>query len=76
MSRIVALGESTRVAGFALAGVTVLETDVDGVDGAWRGLPDDTGLLLLTPAAAEVLRERLAERYRLLWAVLPAEPSA
>ncbi len=72
MSRIVALGESARVAGFALAGVTVLETDADGVAAAWREVPEDTGLLLLTPAAAEALEERLAERGRLLWAVLPA----
>jgi vacuolar-type H+-ATPase subunit F/Vma7 len=71
MSRVVALGPSARVAGFALAGVTVLETDEDGVLGAWGRLPDDTGLLLLTPDAVEALKERLAGRERVLWAQIP-----
>jgi vacuolar-type H+-ATPase subunit F/Vma7 len=72
LSRVVALGESTRVAGLVLAGVTVLETEAAGAGEVWRKLPEDTGLLLLTPAAAEALEERLPERPRLLWAVLPA----
>lgn len=71
MSGIVAIGESPRVAGFALAGVTVLETDAGGVEAAWRRLPDDTALVLLTPAAAAALGQRLGERARLLWTVLP-----
>lgn len=66
-----ALGESARVSGFALAGVTVLETDEDGVDSAWDRLPDDTALLLLTPDAASQLEERLSKRERLLWTEIP-----
>lgn len=71
MSRVVVLGEAARVAGFALAGATVLETDVDGADAAWRRLPEDTGLVVLTPAAADELEDRLSSRDRLLWTVMP-----
>lgn len=71
MSRVVAVGEWARVAGFVLAGVTVLATDRDGPDGAWARLPDDTGLAILTPDAAEALEDRLAERPRVLWTVTP-----
>jgi vacuolar-type H+-ATPase subunit F/Vma7 len=71
MSRVVVVGESTRIVGYALAGATVLDTDDLGVDGAWDRLPDDTGLVLLTPGVAGALRERLAARPRLLWAVMP-----
>jgi vacuolar-type H+-ATPase subunit F/Vma7 len=72
MSRVVALGPSSRVAGFALAGVTVLATDEHGIEGAWASLPEDTGLVLLTPEAVEVLRDRLMERQRVLWAEIPS----
>lgn len=72
MSRIVALGEAARVAGFALTGVTVLETDEDGPEAALERLPEDTGLLLLTQAAAGAVQERLAGREHLLWVVLPS----
>ena len=71
MSRIVVLGESARVAGYVLAGVTVLETDEDGAEAAFDRLPDDTGLVVLTPDAASPLQERLAARPRLLWTVMP-----
>jgi vacuolar-type H+-ATPase subunit F/Vma7 len=71
MSRVVALGPAAKVAGFALAGATVLETDEEGFLGAWQRLPEDTGLLLLTPEAAEALKERLPQRERLLWVQIP-----
>lgn len=71
MSRVVALGESARVRGFVLAGVTVIETDQDGPEAAWEDLPDDTSLLVLTSAAADALGEDLKARPRLLWTVMP-----
>lgn len=71
MSRVVALGRSARVEGFALAGVTVLETDEGGAEAAWSRLPNDTGLLLLTSDAADELRDRLEERARLIWTEIP-----
>ena len=72
MSRVVALGASARVRGFALAGVTVLETDEEGPESAWSRLPEDTALVLLTEDAASVLEDQLAERSRLLWTVIPS----
>jgi vacuolar-type H+-ATPase subunit F/Vma7 len=71
VSRVVALGEAARVAGFALAGVTVLESDAGGPLAAWDRLPDDTGLVVLTPMAADALAGHLRHDDRLLWAVLP-----
>lgn len=71
MSRVVVIGESARVLGFALAGATVLETDAVGVDAAWQQLPDDVGLVVLTREAADQLERRLAERAGLLWTVVP-----
>jgi hypothetical protein len=71
MSTVAALGPAAQVEGFVLAGVTVLDTDVDGPDGALDRLPEDAGLLLLAASATEALAPRLRERPRLLWVVLP-----
>lgn len=72
MNRIVVLGEGSRVRGFRLAGADVTEAQRPAdVEAAWDALPPDTTLLILTIAAEEVLRGRLAERPRLLWAVMP-----
>lgn len=72
MSRVVVMGEAARVTGFLLAGATVVATDEVGADAAWQGLPDDVGLLVLTPAVADALAGRLPHRGRLLWTVLPS----
>ena len=72
MNRIVALGEPGRVAGFRLAGATVIEAQGgDAIDRAWQTLPDDTRLLILSPAAADRLRSRLTSRAWFVWAVMP-----
>lgn len=72
MSGLVALGEPARVGGFGLAGVTILSASTaEEVEAAWVRVPYDTGVLILTPAAAEALRARLADRPRLLWVVMP-----
>ncbi len=56
MSRIVAIGERERVQGFLFAGVTVAAAaDPDAVRAAWRELPDDVGLVILTPTAFSAL---------------------
>lgn len=72
MSRVVVIGESARVAGYGLAGASILETDTEGAAKAWERLPDDTGLLVLTPTAAAELHDRLDRHGRLLWVVMPA----
>lgn len=56
MGAVAAIGERARVAGLALAGALVLEADgTEAVRRAWRSLPGDVGLVILTPAAAEAL---------------------
>jgi vacuolar-type H+-ATPase subunit F/Vma7 len=60
--RIAVLGERIRVAGFGLAGAFVEEAESpSAVWDAWRALPEDVAVVVLTPAAAEALgpeRER------------------
>jgi vacuolar-type H+-ATPase subunit F/Vma7 len=72
MRRIVVLGDPARVRGFRLAGVTVIEAaGPPGVERAWESVPDDTAVLVLTADAAAVLADRMEERPRLTWAVMP-----
>lgn len=70
MSRIIAIGEETQLAGYALAGVEVIATvDPESVRRAWAEL-HEVGLVLLTTAARRALPDPI-DRRDLLWAVLP-----
>lgn len=72
MGRVVAIGEQVRVAGFALAGVHTLPAEEpDAVREAWRNLPDDVELVILTPAAADALGPAPPEATTPLSAVMP-----
>jgi vacuolar-type H+-ATPase subunit F/Vma7 len=72
MSTVVAIGEEQRVRGFALAGVSVMAvTDESAARAAWEALDGDVGLVILTPAAAQSLRDELASAPRRLWVELP-----
>ena len=72
MSRIVALGEAARVAGFALAGVEVIAAEeAAAVIHAWERLTPDAGVLILSPTASSILESRLAQRPALLTVVMP-----
>lgn len=72
MAGVAAIGERTRVAGLALAGVSVLVADdPDAVRRAWRSLPDGVGLVIVTPAAADALGPARVEADRPLVAVMP-----
>jgi len=72
VTEIGALGEAAKVEGFALAGALVFTADErSDVEAAWDALPDDLGVLILTPAAADVLDARLDERPQLLSVVMP-----
>lgn len=63
MSRIVVLGESPRVDGWALAGaVIVTAVGADDVRRAWDALPTDVDVVITTPAAAEALSHRSGQR--------------
>lgn len=71
MSRVVAIGSSLELAGYALAGVAVEEADEPvAARRAWDGLGNDVGLVLLTPGAALALSDR-SSRPDLLCVVLP-----
>ncbi|MER7467276.1 V-type ATP synthase subunit F [Streptomyces sp. NPDC097981] len=73
MGRVAAIGEQTRVAGLALAGVTVLVAEEpEAVRQAWQDLPQDVALVIVTPAAADTLGPALLESTRPLTAVMPA----
>ena len=71
MSRIAALGRWTELAGYALAGVEVVDArDPEAVRRAWDGLADDVAVVLLTAEARRSLSDPLLPRDR-LWAVVP-----
>lgn len=71
MSAVVAIGESHRVDGFALAGVDVRAAeDAQAANDVLDGL-EDVGLLVLTPRAEAALRARLVEREDVVWVTLP-----
>ncbi len=72
MSSIVAIGDPTKLAGYALAGVDVKHaTEPDQVRKAWLGIGSDVGLVLLTVEARQALPDPLG-RHDVLVAVLPA----
>jgi vacuolar-type H+-ATPase subunit F/Vma7 len=69
---VVALGEGVLVAGFALAGArSVSVATADDVRSAWRALPGDVALVVLTPMAAEALGDALDRPGAPLWVVMP-----
>ncbi|GAA2244256.1 MULTISPECIES: hypothetical protein [Kitasatospora] len=73
MGAVVALGERTRVAGWSLAGVTVLVADQpEAVRRAWADLPEGVELVILTPAAGRALGSALSESGRPLCVVMPS----
>lgn len=72
MSRIVALGEDDRLAGFALAGAVVIEATTDAeIRRAWDELDPDVGFVVMSARASQVLDSLLGDRSDVLTAVLP-----
>jgi vacuolar-type H+-ATPase subunit F/Vma7 len=71
---VAALGEQLRVQGFGLAGALVLEADTpEAAEAAWRDLPADVVLVILTPAAARALAPQLPDGPRDRLAVVMPE---
>ena len=71
MSRIVGIGRAQLLAGYALAGVDVLDApDPAAVQRCWAGLDDSVGLVLLTEDARRALPDPL-ESPSVLWIALP-----
>lgn len=59
MGAVVVLGEPALVAGYALAGATVIPASEPAeVRRAWADLPPDTTLVILTEAAARTLPDK------------------
>jgi vacuolar-type H+-ATPase subunit F/Vma7 len=63
MSRAAVIGEATAVQGFALAGAVVCPAEnQDEAAAAWRSLPPDIAVVVLTARAASWLGEMLPRR--------------
>ena len=63
MNTVVAIGETSELDGFALAGVRVVAAATDAaVMAAWQDLDHDVGLVILSSAAADILRPILPDR--------------
>jgi len=72
MTRVAALGDTASVEGFALAGALVFAADdPDAIDAAWDALPDDVGVVILTPLAQHRLQARLDDRPHMLTVMSP-----
>jgi vacuolar-type H+-ATPase subunit F/Vma7 len=58
VGRVAAIGERIHVEGFALAGAVACPAEnPDEVLAAWRSLPPDVAVVILTPAAAGTITE-------------------
>ncbi|MFE6685871.1 V-type ATP synthase subunit F [Streptomyces sp. NPDC057743] len=72
MGTVVAIGERTRTAGFALAGVRVRPADdPEQVRAQWREMPPDVALVILTPTAAAALGPEALDAPEPLTVVMP-----
>lgn len=70
---IAAIGEQALLDGFRLAGVSVFAGSTDEeILNAWRALPRDTAIVLLTPRSAQALEPVLADPHSPMTVVLPA----
>ncbi|MCI0141696.1 V-type ATP synthase subunit F [Arthrobacter bambusae] len=69
---IAAIGEQALLNGFRLAGVSVLACSNDAeILRAWRALPTNTAIVILTPASAHALGPLLAHPRSPMTVVLP-----
>ena len=72
MARAAVIGEAVRTAGFALAGAVVLAAEnEEEARAAWRSLPADVGVLVLTARAAAWLGQAPQSRRDVLLVVMP-----
>ncbi|HEU5355569.1 MAG TPA: hypothetical protein VFU65_13955 [Actinocrinis sp.] len=70
---VVVLGEGARIEGFALAGALLLPADGPAaVQAAWRDLPADVVVVILTTAAALALDPAALESTDPVTAVMPS----
>ncbi len=72
MARAGVIGEAVRTAGFALAGAVVVTAQTpEEARAAWRALPADIAVLVLTPRAAAWLGAEPEPRREVLMVVMP-----
>ena len=72
MARAAAIGENSRVQGYALAGAVVCPAeDAAGARAAWRSLPPDVEVVIVTASAAAWLGGELTARAAPLTVVMP-----
>jgi vacuolar-type H+-ATPase subunit F/Vma7 len=72
MPRAAVIGEMVRVRGYGLAGAVVYPAeDADQARAAWRSLPSDIAVVVLTARAAAWLGEAPQPREGLLPVVMP-----
>jgi vacuolar-type H+-ATPase subunit F/Vma7 len=76
MARVAVIGEPLRIYGYGLAGA-VLRPASDRAEAitAWRDLPGDIAVAVLTPSAARWLSGEIAGRPGVLPALLPGGPA-
>lgn len=73
MGRAAAIGEDHRIAGFALAGAMVCPArDETEARAAWRALPAEVAVVIVTARAASWLGNDLTARPGVLSVVMPA----
>lgn len=59
MGAVAAIGEETRIRGFTMVGALVLPAEgAQAVRDAWRSLPPDVEVVILTAAADRALADR------------------
>ena len=72
MSRAAVIGETVRVQGYALAGAVVYPAEDAGqARAAWRSLPPDIAVVVLTARAAAWLGDAPRQRDGVLPVVMP-----
>ena len=72
MSRAAVIGEAVRVEGYALAGAVVYPAeDADQARTAWRTMPPDIAVVVLSARAAAWLGEAPQRRDGVLQVVMP-----
>ena len=72
MSRAAVIGEAVRVEGYALAGAVVYPAEnADQARTAWRTMPPDIAVVVLTARAAAWLGEAPQRRDDVLQVVMP-----
>jgi vacuolar-type H+-ATPase subunit F/Vma7 len=72
VARVAVIGEPLRIYGYGLAGAVLCPvSDQAEAALAWRDLPDDVAVAVLTPSAARWLASETARRPSVLPVLLP-----